>query len=112
MEISGKGLLHFYQETSSLMGNQANHRTNMFLPYESNSCYESDYECIYIVSNGKLGSVPLNILSSVFRVYKSYHLKYTIYKPWEVKNPLKKQVRKHKFLYMIFHIPSCINPIF
>ena len=29
MEISGKGLLHFYQETSSLMGSQANHRTNM-----------------------------------------------------------------------------------
>ena len=36
MEISGKGLLHFYQETSSLMGRQANHRTNMFLPYEPN----------------------------------------------------------------------------
>ena len=63
MEISGKGLHHFYQETSSLMGNQANHRTNMFLPSESNSSYESDYECICIVS--KTGSVPLNILSSV-----------------------------------------------
>ena len=34
MEISGKGLLHFYQDTSSLLGNQANHRTNMFLPYD------------------------------------------------------------------------------
>ena len=66
MEISGKGLLHFYQETSSLMGSQANHRTNMFLPYESNSRYESDYECICIVIYGKTCSVPLNILSSVY----------------------------------------------
>ena len=33
MEISGKGLVHFYQQASSLMGNQTNHRTNMFLPY-------------------------------------------------------------------------------
>ena len=65
MEISGKGLLHFCQNTSSLMGNQANHRTNMFLPYESNSRYESDYEGIWIVCNGKTCSVPLNILSSV-----------------------------------------------
>ena len=31
MEFSGKGLLHFYQEASSLtMSNQNNHRTNMF----------------------------------------------------------------------------------
>ena len=31
MEISGKGLLiFFYKNTSSLMGNQANHRTHMF----------------------------------------------------------------------------------
>ena len=60
-------LLHFYQDTSSLTGNQANHRTNMFLPYESNPRNESDYECICIVSNGKTCSVPLNILSSVFR---------------------------------------------
>ena len=29
MEISGKGLLHFYQETSSLIDNQTNHGTNM-----------------------------------------------------------------------------------
>ena len=65
MEISGKGLLHFYQDTSSLLGNQTNHRTNMFLPYESNSRFESDYECICIVNNGKTCSVPLNILSSV-----------------------------------------------
>ena len=65
MEISGKGLLHFYQETSSLMGSQANHRTNMFLPYEPNSRYESDYEYICIVIYGKTCSVPLNILSSV-----------------------------------------------
>ena len=30
MEISGTGLLHFYQQASSLIGNQTNHRTNMF----------------------------------------------------------------------------------
>ena len=66
MEISGKGLLHFYQQTSSLMGNQTNHKTNMFLNDQSNSRYESDYECICIVINGKIRSVPLNILSSVF----------------------------------------------
>ena len=33
MEISGKGLLHFYQQASSLIGNHTNHRTNMFLLY-------------------------------------------------------------------------------
>ena len=33
MEISGKGLLHFDQQASSLIGNQTNHGTNMFLPY-------------------------------------------------------------------------------
>ena len=68
MDISGKGLLHFDQETPSLIGNQTNHRTNMFLPYQSHSCYESDYECICIMINGKTCSVPLNILSSVFTV--------------------------------------------
>ena len=47
------------------MSNQANYKTNMFLPYESNSRYESDYKGICIVSNGKTGSVPLNLLSSV-----------------------------------------------
>ena len=66
MEISGKGFLHFYQQASSLIGNQTIHRTHMFLPYCSNSCFESDYECIYIVINGKIRSVPLNILSSVY----------------------------------------------
>ena len=65
MEISGKGLLHFYQETSSLIGNQTNHRTNMSSPYKSNSSNESDYECICIVINGKIRSVSLIILSSV-----------------------------------------------
>ena len=30
MEISGKGLLHFYQQAPSLIGNQTNFRTNMF----------------------------------------------------------------------------------
>ena len=63
MEISGKGLLHFHQETSSLIGYHNNHRTNMFLPYQSNSYYESDYECICIVVNGKTRGVPLNILT-------------------------------------------------
>ena len=38
----------------------------MFLPYKSNSCYESDYECICIVINGKTRSVPLNNLRSVY----------------------------------------------
>ena len=33
MEISGKGVLHFQQETPSLIGSQTNLRTNMFLPY-------------------------------------------------------------------------------
>ena len=33
MEISGKGLLHFHKEASSLIGNQTNYRTNIFLPY-------------------------------------------------------------------------------
>ena len=31
--ISGKGLPYFYQETSSLIINQTNQRTNMCLPY-------------------------------------------------------------------------------
>ena len=33
MEISGKGLLYFYQQASSLIGNQTYQRTNMCLPY-------------------------------------------------------------------------------
>ena len=33
MEISGNGLLHFYEQAASLIGNQTNHRTNMCLPY-------------------------------------------------------------------------------
>ena len=66
MEISGKGFLHIYQQASSLIDNRTNHRTNTFLQYYSNSCYESDYECICIVINDKIRSVPLNILSSVF----------------------------------------------
>ena len=31
IEISGKGLLYFYQQASPLVGNQTNHRTNMFI---------------------------------------------------------------------------------
>ena len=55
MEISGKGLLHFYQETSSLIGNQTYHRTNIISPYLSNSCYNSDYMYegqFYVRKNG------------------------------------------------------------
>ena len=66
MEISEKGLFHFDQEASSLIGNQTYHRTNMFSPYQPNSCFEPDYECICIMINGKTRSVPLNILSSVY----------------------------------------------
>ena len=77
MVISGKGLLQFHQETSSLIGN----RTNMFLPFQSNSCYESDYECICIVTNGKTGTVPLNHLSSVVLT--------VILKKWEVETSSK-----------------------
>ena len=31
MEISGKGLLNIFQQISSLMGNQTNHMTNVFI---------------------------------------------------------------------------------
>ena len=68
MEISGKGLHQFDQDTSSLIRNQIYHRTKMFSPYQPNSCYESDYECICIMINGKTCSVPLNILSIVLFV--------------------------------------------
>ena len=76
-EISGKGLLHFYQQASSLMDPQTNHWTNLFCSLKTNSRYESDYECIYIVIYGKRHSVPLNILSSVFRSFVPRG--YTIY---------------------------------
>ena len=33
MEIIGKRLLYFYQQATSLIGNQTIHRTNMCLPY-------------------------------------------------------------------------------
>ena len=39
MEISAKGLLHFDQETLSLIGSQTYHRTNMLSPYQPNYCY-------------------------------------------------------------------------
>ena len=81
MEISGKGLLQFDQETSSLIGNQTYHRTKMISPYQPNSCYESDYECICIMINVKTCSVPLNILSSVFVTgpTEAFH----VTPPWE-----------------------------
>ena len=76
MEISGKGCLHFHQQASSLIGYQTNHRTSMFLPYYSNSCYESAYECICIVINGKIRFIMFkpqakNILTSEFREFMS-----------------------------------------
>ena len=56
-EISGKGLLHSYQQASFLMTHQTNHRTHMFLSYKMDSYmyHESDYE---------INSVPLNILTN------------------------------------------------
>ena len=74
------------------MGNQANHRTNMCLLYESNSCYESDYESICIVSNGKTCSVPLNILA----VYFTHHMQplCQIQTP-SVKNERGVQIKSH-----------------
>ena len=69
MEVSGKGLLYFYQQASSLIGNQPNHRTDMCLSYQPNSRYESDNECICIVINGKNTVFFLNILSSVHEGY-------------------------------------------
>ena len=70
--ISGKILLLFHQQASSLYGRQTYHRTNSFLPYKYSSCYESDYECICIAINGKTSSVPLNILSNVFLTLFNY----------------------------------------
>ena len=50
--------------------------------------------------------------SNIYRVYLSFYLKYGIYKPRKVKNPVKKRVHKHEFLCMIFHLLRFINPIF
>ena len=66
MEIPGKGLQHFHHQASFLIGNQTKHRANNYLPYLSNSRFESDHECICIVINGKIRSIPLNIFSSVY----------------------------------------------
>ena len=68
MAISWKGITSFLLTSILLMGNQTNHRINMILSYQSNSCYKSDYELLFIVINGKIRSVPLNILSSVFTI--------------------------------------------
>ena len=51
----------------------------MFLPYLSNSCYESDYECLCIVIIGKIRSVPLNILSSVQKTIQGTHIYIPLY---------------------------------
>ena len=66
MEISGKGLLYFDQESSSLIGKPNLSQGKHVLPYQPNSCYESDYECICIMIKDKTCIVPLNILSSVY----------------------------------------------
>ena len=34
MEISGKRLVHFYQQASSLIGNRPNHGANMYKEYK------------------------------------------------------------------------------
>ena len=60
MEISGKGFLHFCQETSSLIGNQTYHRTNMI---PTLATIWTMHVCICIMINGKTCTVPLNILS-------------------------------------------------
>ena len=66
MEISGKGLFQFYEQPSSLIGNQSNHRCQVLLI----QLYESDYECICILIYGKIRNVPLNILYISSRVVK------------------------------------------
>ena len=69
-----KGMTLFFQEASPLIGNQTCHKTNMFSPHWSNSCFESDYESVCIMVNGKTSSVPLNLLSSVVlnRIYWNF----------------------------------------
>ena len=52
--ISGMESLHFYQQESSLIGHQTNHRAYMFYLI-TNSRYELDCEYICIVINGKTG---------------------------------------------------------
>ena len=59
MEMSGKGLLHSYEQASPLMGHQPNNRTSMFYRIKLTA-----YACICIVINDKTCSVPLNILNS------------------------------------------------
>ena len=63
MEIPEKGLFHFYQQSSSLIGNQTNHMTNMFCQVLLIQLYESDSECICIVIYGKIRNVLINILA-------------------------------------------------
>ena len=109
MEISGKGLLYFYQQTSSLIGNQTNHRTNMCLPYSPNSRYESIYECICIVINGKKQSVPLNILKNV---YMWVVLRYTFIILCSVISPDQDCKKKSVFCCQPYcHLSSCIKPL-
>ena len=57
------------------------------------------------------------IFLSVYRVYKSAHLKYWIYKPREIDHPIKETSAlahklTHSFLYRMFNLPRFINPIF
>ena len=71
-----RDFFYFYQQASSLIGNQTIHS----LPYQPNSRYESGYECICIVTNGKNHSVPLNILNSVVHENnsRSFKVKYGV----------------------------------
>ena len=56
----------------------------MCLPYKTNSRYESGYECICIVINGKKHSIPLNIFSSV------------------LVNPIFTIAARHSWAYVVF----------
>ena len=47
------------------MNHYTNHWKDMYVSYYMNAHYESDYECICIVINGKTKSAPLNILSDL-----------------------------------------------
>ena len=72
MEISGKGLL-FYQQASSLIGNQTCHRTNMYFLINPTLAMNQNMRAFVLWSIAKHVhcSVPLNILSSVLCITES-----------------------------------------
>ena len=61
--------------------------------------------------NTRLGRLSKKNTAGNYIVYSSFYLKYGFYKPREVKNRIKKRVRKQEFLYMIFYLPRFLNPI-